>query len=169
FHTDADGVVHTLVDGEDVTTALREPAIGELASSVATIPALRAQLVAKQQEYGRQGGVIMEGRDIQTVVFPNADLKIFLTASAAERARRRCDELQARGESIAYQTVLDEVETRDRRDAEREASPLRAADDAILVDTDGRTVDQVVEVLVELIRTWRAQRAALTLPTQKER
>ena len=156
FSTDADGNVRTLLDGEEVTAALNAPAIGQVASIIATIPELRAHLVARQQEYGRQGGIVMEGRDIQTVVFPDAEIKVFLTASAEERARRRWKELAAAGTPVGYQQVLDEVRARDERDADREASPLRAAPDAIALDTDGKNIDQVVDVLLQLIETWRA-------------
>lgn len=156
FTTDAAGVIHTVVNGEDVTEEIRRPEVGELASSVATIPELRALLVAKQQEYGQHGGVVMEGRDIQTVVFPHADIKVFLTASAEERAKRRWTELAARGVSVDFAEVLAEVQTRDRRDAERDASPLRAADNAIFLDTGGKTIEQVVDCLLQLIHTWQA-------------
>jgi len=155
FSTDAQGNIHTCVNGEDITDALRSPEVGALASEIATIPAVRAQLVAKQQAYGRAGGVIMEGRDIQTVVFPDADIKIFLTASEEERARRRWNELTERGEFLPYQSVLDEVCARDRRDAERDVSPLRPADDAISVNTDNRTIAEVVDILVQLITVWQ--------------
>jgi len=157
FFTDpTDGTVHTVIDDEDVTEALRAPAVGQIASAIATIPELRAHLVAKQQEYGRQGGIIMEGRDIQTVVFPDADIKVFLTASEQECARRRWKELHDKGENVPFPEVLQEVRERDRRDAEREVSPLRAAPDAIMVNTDDRTIDQVVECLLALITAWRA-------------
>lgn len=144
------------VNGEDVTAALREPAVGEMASTLATYPEVRAHLVAKQQAYGRDGGIVMEGRDIQTVVFPEAEIKVFLEASAAERARRRWQELLARGEAVTYEVVLEEVVARDRRDTEREASPLRPATDAICVDTDGQTVAHVVDCLLSIVDTWRA-------------
>jgi cytidylate kinase len=155
FFTDEHSVVHVVVDGEDVTAALRDPAVGQIASVVATIPELRAHLVAKQQAYGERGGVIMEGRDIQTVVFPDADIKIFLLASDEERARRRWRELVEQGERIDFSTVLHEVRERDQRDTEREASPLLAAPDAVIVDTDGRTVDEVVTCVHRLVDTWR--------------
>jgi cytidylate kinase len=155
FSTDTNGTVRTFVDGADVTDALRAPAVGELASTVATISALRATLVEKLREYGQHGGVVMEGRDIQTVVFPAADIKVYLTASAEERAQRRWRELAARGEQLDYADVLAEVRDRDTRDAGRDASPLRAAEDAIPVDTDGQTIEQVVHCLVQLIETWR--------------
>ena len=154
FTTDANGVVHTLVHGEDVTEALRDPEVGEIASAIAKLPELRASLVAKQQAYGREGGIVMEGRDIQTVVFPDADIKVFLTASEKERARRRWNELITRGETIDFSDVLAEVCARDRADSQRAASPLRAASDAIYINTDGLTVTQVTDALVRLIDTW---------------
>jgi cytidylate kinase len=157
FTTDADGMVRGWLGGEDVTDALRDPATGELASTIATQPAVRAHLVRALQEYGRHGGIVMEGRDIQTVVFPDAEIKVFLTASDTERARRRWHELRARGEEIAFQTVLHEVKARDARDSGRAAAPLRAAEDAVCLDTDGRTVAQVVDDLLRLLSAWRAR------------
>ncbi|HEY3415407.1 MAG TPA: (d)CMP kinase, partial [Armatimonadota bacterium] len=151
------GDIRVLLAGEDVTAALQDPGVGQIASTIAIIPELRAPLVARQRDYGRDGGVVMEGRDIQTVVFPDADIKIFLIASAEERAYRRWKELAERGEFVDLPEVLDEVKARDARDAEREASPLRAAPDAITIDTDGRTVAEVVDCIVRIIRTWRQQ------------
>ncbi len=159
FTIDADGAVHTWLDDEDVTEALRAPEVGEMASTIAVIPELRARLVTLQQAYGREGGIVMEGRDIQTVVFPDAEIKVFLTASAEERARRRWKELVARGEFADYTAVLQEVRARDQRDAEREASPLKAAPDAICVETDGMTINEVVACLLRLVQCWRAQPA----------
>jgi len=155
FATDADGTVRVLLDGEDVTEALRQPGVDQIASAIATIPALREQVVAKLREYGRENGIVMEGRDIQTVVFPGAEIKLFLTASPEERARRRWRELTAKGESLNYREVLADVRARDRRDEEREASPLRAAPDAICIDTDAMTIDQVVECILRIIDAWR--------------
>ncbi len=155
FTMDADGRVHTFLAGEEVTEALQQPAVAQVASAIAVIPELRAQLVAKQQAYGQRRGVVMEGRDIQTVVFPDANIKIFLTATQEERARRRWKELVALGEAISYATVLADVRTRDARDETRAASPLRAAPDAILLDTDGKTIDEVVQCVVTIIHTWQ--------------
>lgn len=157
FTTDVDGLDHTFLDGEDVTHALRHQEIAEGASVVATLPAVRQALVDKLRSYGVDGGIVMEGRDIQTVVFPDADLKIYLHAGAEERARRRRQEHAARGEHTDLQQVLDDVIARDKRDSERTCAPLKAADEAIRVDTDGRTVDEVVECLVQLIETWRSR------------
>jgi len=155
FTTDVDGTVRTFLDGDDVTAALRDPGVGQIASAIAVIPALRAQIVARLRALGRDGGLIMEGRDIQTVVFPDADVKLFLTASAEERARRRWQELTGAGESVTFGAVLDEVRARDARDEGRDASPLRAAPDAILLDTDGLTIDQVVDCILQILAAWQ--------------
>jgi len=155
FSTDIDGTVRAFIDEEDVTEALRRPGVDQIASAIATIPALREHVVAKLREYGETGGIVMEGRDIQTVVFPDAEIKIFLTASPEERARRRWKELTAKGESIGYGDVLAEVRARDMRDEQREASPLRAAHGAIRVDTDEMTIGQVVDCISRIIDAWR--------------
>jgi cytidylate kinase len=159
FTTDLDGRVRTWVDEEDVSAAITTPEVSQRASQVAVIPAVRAHLVARQQAYGRDGGIVMEGRDIQTVVFPDAEIKVFLTASPEERAARRWRELSATGEAADRDAVLAAVIDRDRRDAERDVAPMRAASDAVLVDTDGCTIDEVVACLLRLIDAWRAQPA----------
>lgn len=155
FSTDTDGKIRIALDGEDVTGALRQPGVDQVASAIAVIPELRAHIVAKLREYGREGGIVMEGRDIQTVAFPDAEIKIFLTASPEERARRRWRELTEKGESVQYSDVLADVRARDRRDEEREASPLRAAADAVRVNTDAMTIDQVVDCILRIIDAWR--------------
>ncbi len=157
FATDETGIDRTFLDGEDVTHALRRQQIADAASLVATLPTVRQALVDKLRSYGADGGIVMEGRDIQTVVFPDADLKIYLHAGAEERARRRGQEQAERGEHADFQQVLDEVIARDMRDSGREHSPLKAAHEAIIVDTDGRTIDEVVECLIQLIDTWRSR------------
>ncbi len=141
-----------LLGGEDVTVAIRTSDISQMASKVAAIPGVRKAMVRLQQALGAQGGVVMEGRDIGTVVFPEAELKIFLTASLEERARRRHAELEARGEVIDYATVLAELQERDLRDQTRAASPLLAAEDAITVLTDGKTVEALVADLAGKVR-----------------
>ena len=133
-----------LLEGEDVTRAIRTPDISQMASKVAAIPRVRAAMVELQRALGAQGGVVMEGRDIGTVVFPGAELKIFLTASLEERARRRHAELEARGEVMDYNTVLVELRERDQRDETRATSPLVAAADAITILTDGKTIEALV-------------------------
>jgi cytidylate kinase len=136
-----------ILAGEDVSVMIRTPEVSQMASKVAAIPGVRTAMVRLQKVMGAQGGVVMEGRDIGTVVFPNAELKIFLTASPEERARRRHAELEARGEVIDYATVLAEQHERDERDQTREASPLVAAEDAVVFKTDGQTIEQIVAVL----------------------
>ena len=146
-----DGLNRVFVDGRDVTVEIRAPEVGQLASSLSEIPEVRGRMVALQQEMARAGGVVMEGRDIQTVVLPDAEVKIFLTASPHERARRRCLELRERGFEADLGAVLAEIEARDRRDSTRSHSPLRAAPDAILLDTDGLTIEQVVERILAIV------------------
>lgn len=142
-----------LLDGEDVTDAIREPAVSEAASRVAADPLVRAALVAKQRDLIAAGDWVAEGRDIGTVVAPEAAVKVFLTASPEERARRRATELA--GDVAA---VLAEQARRDERDAAREHSPLRAAPDAVVLDTTGLALEQVVERVVALGRA-AAERA----------
>ncbi|MFN3648389.1 MAG: (d)CMP kinase [Armatimonadota bacterium] len=140
------------VEGEDVSEAIRTPEVSRGSSQVSVWPGVRAALVAHQRRMGEAGGVVMEGRDIGTVVFPHARVKIYLTATEEERARRRCLELTAKGAAANEAEVLCEVRERDRRDMEREHSPLRKADDAVEVVTDGLTIEQVVDCLEELVR-----------------
>jgi CMP/dCMP kinase len=138
------------LDGEDVTEAIRTPEVTARASEVAARPRVRSRLVERQRELIRGGDYVAEGRDIGTVVAPDAELKVFLTASPRERARRRAEQLGA-----DLDEVLRDQERRDDRDATREHSPLQAADDAVHVDTDGLTVDEVTERIVGLARALR--------------
>lgn len=146
------GANRVLVEDVDVTDEIRAQRIGQLASHLSEIREVRERMVAMQQEMAKEGGVVMEGRDIQTVVLPEAEVKIFLTASAEERARRRHLELQERGENSRYEDVLGEIKQRDERDMNREHSPLRAAPDAVWVDTDGLSIDEVVERVLAAVR-----------------
>ena len=142
------GANRVLVEDVDVTEEIRAQEIGQLASRLSEIREVRERMVAMQQEMAKEGGVVMEGRDIQTVVLPEAEVKIFLTASAEERARRRHLELQERGENSRYEDVLGEIKQRDERDMNREHSPLKAALDAVHVDTTGLSIEQVVERVI---------------------
>jgi len=142
-----DGAQRILLEGEDVSRAIREPAVSEAASATSAVPEVRHRMVALQRRIAEGHSVIMDGRDIGTAVLPNATLKIFLTASAAVRARRRCDELQQKGMPEPYEKVLREMEERDWRDTHRTASPLRPADDAVTVDTSDMDEAQVIETL----------------------
>lgn len=141
-----------VVDGRDLSAAVRTPDAGELASRVSTRPVVRDRLVALQRRLGRGGNVVMEGRDIGTVVFPDAGLKIFLTASPEERARRRAREFAARGDAADERQLAADIARRDRRDSERAISPLRPAADAIIVDTSELDLATVVSRLEALAR-----------------
>lgn len=146
-----DGSVRVLLDSRDVTDALRRPEISQAASQCAMIPEVRRLLVAQQQRIGSGGGVVMEGRDIGSVVFPNAELKIFLDADAEERARRRHEQHLEQGIQSSLEMTRKEVEERDRRDRERTVSPLVQAPDAVYLDTTAMTADEVVGVIVRLV------------------
>ena len=140
-----------LVDGEDVGALLRRKTVEARSSLVATIPDVRKTLVAKQQAMAAGGGIVMVGRDIGTVVLPNAPLKIYLDAPIAERARRRHQELVARNPKVLETDVFRDLEERDKIDSERKASPLQPADDAIVIDTGSLSLDNVVEIVLDLI------------------
>jgi cytidylate kinase len=141
-----------LVNGEDLTDAVRDPAVGALSSPVSAIPEVRQHLTAAQQRLAAGGGVVMEGRDIGTVVCPQAEVKVFVTATPPERARRRWRELQAKGQSITEAEVLAEITERDERDSSRDVAPLRKADDAYELITDGLTIEEVVQRILDLVR-----------------
>ena len=134
------------IAGTDVTDAIRTAEIDRAVSAVAATPAVRQALVAQQQRIGRAGNYVVEGRDIGTAVFPEAELKVFLTASAAERAHRRVAQNERRGVgSTNYEEVLADIERRDAIDSSRDASPLKPAADAVQMDSTGRTIDQVID------------------------
>jgi len=141
-----------IVDGEDVTPHLRSPEVKNRLREIADNQRVRSLLVRLQQQYGATGDLVTEGRDQGTVVFPNAECKIYLTASAEERAKRRAQELQSQGQSVEFEQVLRDQEDRDRRDADRSVGPLAQADDALVVVTDGMTFDEVVDHLEMLVR-----------------
>ena len=140
-----------LLDGEDVTDAIRTQAIGQLASELSTDSGVRKVLVQRQKEVVAQGGVILEGRDVTTVVAPNADLKIYLTASLEERASRRLKEFSAKGVTADFMRVRHDMEERDHRDITREDSPLTVAHDAHIVDSANMSPDQVVKAILALL------------------
>ena len=142
-----------LVDGQDVTDKVRTQSVDRNVSAVSSYEGVRDAMVAQQREMASEGGVVMVGRDIGTVVLPDAGLKIYLTASLQARARRRHTELEAKGSEVALEDTLEDVERRDRIDSEREHSPMKPALDAILVDTSHLTAAQVVDRIVELWRT----------------
>lgn len=139
-------------DGRDVTAAIREQEVGEWASKVSTRPEVRTRLVEAQRRLGAEGGAVLEGRDIGTVVFPGADLKFYLDASAEERGRRRYQELLDRGEPASLDEIVSEIEERDRRDRSRAHSPLACAPDAVRIDTTRSTADDIVARLLDRCR-----------------
>jgi cytidylate kinase len=140
------------LNGEDVTDAIREPEVSNSASKVAVIPGVRRAMVAKQRAIGERSSVVMEGRDIGTVVFPNAEIKIFLDANPAERVRRRFEEGQARGESVSQDALAQQMAERDRRDSTRADAPLTQAPDAIYLDSTPLTIDEVEEAILRIVR-----------------
>jgi cytidylate kinase len=146
---DADRI---LVDGRDVSIAIRRREVGELASQVSARPIVRTRLVALQRSLARPPGIVMEGRDIGTVVFPDAPVKFYLTATPAERAHRRMLELAAKGESVDEAALAAELAMRDTRDSTRPVAPLRPADDAIVIDTTGQTLAAVVSEMERRVR-----------------
>lgn len=141
---------HVTLNGEDVESRIRTLEVGNMASRVSPVKEVRQYLVAQQQLMGRDKGIVMDGRDIGTVVFPNAELKLFLTASPEVRARRRYDELVGKGETPVYEDVLRDVNDRDYRDTHREESPLRQADDAIVVDNSNLTREEQMEKIIAI-------------------
>jgi CMP/dCMP kinase len=145
-----------LLDGEDVSEAIRTPEVDGAVSFVARQPAVREAMVVQQRALAREGDVVVEGRDIGTVVFPDAELKVYLTATPEERARRRTEQQETSGVKADRREVLDAIEQRDRIDSTREHSPLTFADDAIPLDTTLMTQAEVVDQVVELVRERRA-------------
>lgn len=150
--TDDRGATKLAVNGRDRSGEIRTPEISRGASAVSRHAAVRAALLGVQRELGADGGVVLEGRDIGTVVFPDAEVKVFLTAAPEVRARRRYDELAARGDPATYEETLAEVIARDRRDETRDVAPLRRARDAVEVDTSDMGVEEVVDRLIRLVR-----------------
>src|ERR1700683_5588864 len=145
-----DGTQRVLLDQEDVTTAIRTPEVSQAASKIAVNAGVRHVLVAEQRRAGQQGGVVMEGRDIGSVVFPDAGLKIFLTASPEVRAERRWREHEQKGDAIDLETTLKEIRERDQRDLERSSSPLVRARDAVVVDSTAMEPEEVARLVVML-------------------
>ncbi|MBQ2290568.1 MAG: (d)CMP kinase [Paludibacteraceae bacterium] len=143
---------HVTLNGEDVESLIRTLEVGNMASQISTIKEVRAFLVAQQQAMGDKKGIVMDGRDIGTVVFPNAELKLFLTASPEVRAERRYLELKAKGESPILEEVLADVNDRDYRDTHRAESPLRQADDAVVVDNSHMTREEQMDYIIGVFR-----------------
>lgn len=146
----ADGLQHTLLNGKDVEHEIRDMAVSSMVSPVAEIPEVRHRLVALQQQYGREKGIVMDGRDIGTTVFPHAEMKVFVDASPEERARRRLKEMQGKGLAPSYEEVYANIVARDHIDTTRKESPLRKASDAEILDNDHMTPAEQLEWLVRM-------------------
>ena len=147
--------VRVLLGERDITAAIRQPEVSQMASKVSAQPAVRQGLLTLQRQMGQDGGVVLEGRDIGTVVFPDADVKFFLDASPEERGRRRHGELQQQGVTTTLDTTLREMAERDQRDSERAHAPLRRAEDAIVVNTTTLSLDEVVHLLLQHVAAVR--------------
>ena len=151
-YIDIDEAADVVLEGENVASKISTPEVAQLASALSTRSDVRTKLVAMQQEICKDGGFVLDGRDIGTVVFPDAELKIFLIADEKVRAERRLKELASQGMSIELQRLEQEIIERDKRDTERTNSPLKKADDAIEIDTSGLTIDEQVERIVGLAK-----------------
>ncbi len=152
-----DGTEHVFLNGDDVSSAIRTPEISLLTAAVAACPDVREAMVARQRELGAGGGVVLEGRDIGTVVFPDADVKFFLKASAEVRGQRRFLELRAKGVDVDLARTIAEVEARDSADTNRTTSPLRKADDAVVIDTTELDIPQVLERMFAVVADHRGR------------
>jgi cytidylate kinase len=154
--TQADGRSYdVLLNGEDITWQIRKREVDSNVSIVAAYPGVRKALTRQQRKIAERGEIVMVGRDIGTVVLPDADLKIFLNASAEERAKRRYQELVERGENVEYESILESIHQRDEIDSTREVAPLKAADDAIHINTDGLSITEVIDSILDIIEVLR--------------
>ena len=153
FESEADGTPRLTIDGVDRADEIRTPEIAAGASQVSAYTGVRAALLDIQRALGRDGGVVLEGRDIGTVVFPDAEVKLFLTASAEERARRRVQDLQNRGMTADQNQILSQIRSRDKADSTRPIAPLRPAEDAVILDSTSIELEAVVEHVLELVRS----------------
>jgi CMP/dCMP kinase len=150
--SEQEGNLRVALDGRDVTAEIRTPELSQWASKISALGPVRERMVDLQRAMGARGGVVAEGRDIGTVVFPQAEVKVFLTAGPEERAQRRFTELQGQGKQVSLDETLGEMVERDRRDQERALAPLRRAEDAMAIDSTGKTVDQVMEQIMQEIK-----------------
>ncbi len=148
-----DNTQHVFLNGEDVSDRIRTAEMSMAASKVSAFPAVRKFLFDIQRSFAKKYNIVMDGRDIGTVVLPNAKLKIFLTASAEDRAKRRYDEMIEKGQDVTYEAVLEDLKQRDYNDTHREISPLKPAEDSVLVDTTGLTLDEGVMKILEVVES----------------
>jgi len=153
--TEKQGRLEVLLDGRDVASEIRTPEVSQMASKVSALRIVRERMLDLQRAMGRRGNVVAEGRDIGTVIFPQAEVKIFLDASVRERARRRSDELKAAGRPVDLDETLRDIEERDKRDSERDIAPLRKADDALMIDSSTASAEEVAAQVLLKIREKR--------------
>jgi len=153
FVSQEDGTPRLLLNGQDRADEIRTPELSAGASQVSAYPGVRQALLDIQRDLGREGGVVLEGRDIGTVVFPDAEVKLFLTASAEERARRRLQDLQDRGTAADYDEILAQIRSRDEADSTRAIAPLRPAEDAVILDSTSLGLEAVVQHVLELVQS----------------
>ncbi len=146
-----DGIQNMFLNGENVTSAIREHVISHYASAVSAVPEVRAFLLELQRSFAKTQSVVMDGRDIGTVVLPNATVKIYLTATPEVRAQRRYDELRAKGTDIDYETVLSDIKERDYRDTNRKTAPLKPAEDSIIVDSSDYNLDEAISKVIDTV------------------
>lgn len=146
-----DGQTRIILEGEDVSDSIRTEEVGALASQVASLPRVREALLRRQRAFREDPGLVADGRDMGTVVFPSAEAKIFLTASAEERARRRYKQLKDKGRDVSIDRLLTDIKARDERDINRSVAPLKAAEDALVLDSTQMTVEQVLDTVVEFV------------------
>lgn len=151
FEPGSEGVT-VLLEGDDVTTTIRTEEVGSLASQVAALPAVRAALLQRQRDFRQAPGLVADGRDMGTVVFTDAPVKIFLTASAEERGRRRYEQLRSKGFNASLPALIDDIQARDERDSNRTVAPLRPADDAKVIDSTALSIDEVRDVILSILR-----------------
>jgi cytidylate kinase len=152
-----DSGLRVVLNGEDVSEQIRQPEVTAASSKIAAIPAVRKKLVDEQRRMARRyehagGGVVLDGRDIGTVVFPEADFKFFMTAEETVRARRRCEELREKDSRVDYEDVLRDIRRRDEQDAQRALAPLRQADDAVVLDTSALSIEEQVSFVIEAVK-----------------
>lgn len=147
-----DGLQHMILNGVDVTDRIRTPEMSAMASGVAAQPCVRSFLLDMQRDFAKTHNIVMDGRDIGTVVLPDADVKIYLTASAEVRAKRRYDELIAKGEKVRYEDVLEDMKQRDWQDMHREIAPLKQAEDAVVLDTSDLNIEESIAAMLEIVR-----------------
>jgi CMP/dCMP kinase len=152
FEQSPDGLLDAFVNGRKMGSELRTPEVSTLVSKISVFPKIRQKLTDWQRDFAKSYSVVMDGRDIGTVVLPHAQVKIFLTANIEERARRRFEELRNKGFEVSISELMTSIQERDARDSNRDVAPLKPADDAIIIDTSGKSVDRVVDEVLELVR-----------------